>query len=190
MGVPCLKNPLDTWVYQEIIYRNKPDLIIECGTNQGGSAYYFAHLLDLIGHGRLVSIDINENPGKPVHPRVEYLVMSSTSPECEAAIRERVRSGEKVMVILDSDHSKFHVARELEIYSEIVTPGQYLVVEDSNVNGHPVTRSFGPGPMEAVLEFLLRRKDFQVDVAFAERLKMTFNPNGWLCKLDVPAKSA
>ena len=98
MGVPCLKNPLDTWVYQEIIYRNKPDLIIECGTNQGGSAYYFAHLLDLIGHGRLVSIDINENPGKPVHPRVEYLVMSSTSPECEAAIRERVRSGEKVMV--------------------------------------------------------------------------------------------
>jgi cephalosporin hydroxylase len=182
MGAPCLKNPMDAWIYQEILYKLQPDVLIECGTNLGGSAYYFAHLFDLIGRGRVISIDINANPGKPEHPRIEYLVMSSTSPECLAAIGARVRPGEKVMAILDSDHSKAHVAKELELYAPLVTRGQYLVVEDTNLNGHPVTRAYGPGPMEALEEFLARAKDFEVDRAFAERLKLTFFPNGWLRK--------
>jgi cephalosporin hydroxylase len=183
MGVPCLKNPMDAWIYQEILHCNKPDVLIECGTNKGGSAYFFAHLFDLIGGGRVISIDINKNPGKPEHPRIEYLVMSSTSAECVAAIRERIRPGEKVMAILDSDHSQGHVAAELKTYAPIVTRGQYLIVEDTNLNGHPVTRSFGPGPMEAVQDFLAGSKDFKVDRSFAERLKLTFFPNGWLRKI-------
>jgi cephalosporin hydroxylase len=182
MGVPCLKNPFDAWIYQEILHRQRPDVLIECGTNRGGSAYFFGHLFDLMGTGRIISIDINDNPGKPVHPRVEYLVMSSTSPECMAALRERIKPGERVMAVLDSDHSKAHVQRELQLYAPLVTPGQYLVVEDTNVNGHPVTRSFGPGPMEAVHEFLTTTNEFTVDRAFAERLKLTFFPNGWLRK--------
>jgi cephalosporin hydroxylase len=157
MGATILKNPFDMWVYQELICDNKPDLLIECGTK-----LYFAHLFDLLGHGRIVTIDIKNNPGKPVHPRIEYLTMSSTSDECMRELDKRIRPGEKVMVVLDSDHSKKHVRRELELYAPRVTKGQYMVVEDSNVNGHPVTRSFGPGPMEAIHDFLRANRQFEI----------------------------
>lgn len=89
--------------------------------------------------------------------------------------------GERVMVILDSDHSLTHVAGELEAFAPLVTPGCYLIVEDTNINGHPVYPEFGPGPMEAVLEFLPHHPEFVVD-ARCERLLMTFNPNGFLLR--------
>ena len=88
----------------------------------------------------------------------------------------------KVMVILDSDHSEKHVARELEIYSQLVSPGCYLIVEDTNVNGHPVFPNHGPGPMEAVEKFLQARQDFTVDRDM-EKFYLTFNPKGYLKKM-------
>ncbi len=83
------------------------------------------------------------------------------------------------MVILDSDHSRDHVAKELELYADLVTPDSYLVVEDTNVNGHPVNRTHGPGPMEALDRFLASRNDFYRD-RNRERYLMTFNPKGFL----------
>ena len=83
------------------------------------------------------------------------------------------------MVILDSDHSRDHVLRELELYAPFVTRGCYLVVEDTNVNGHPVVPGFGPGPMEAVTAFLRTAADFTVDHA-REKFMLTFNPSGYL----------
>lgn len=182
MGATILKNPFDMWVYQELLFEKKPDLLIECGTNKGGSALYFANMFDLIGNGRIVSVDINNNPGKPIHPRIEYLVMSSTSDECMQELQKRIRPGEKVMAVLDSDHSMKHVRRELELYGPIVSTGQYMVVEDSNVNGHPVTRSYGPGPMEAIHDFLKVNRDFQIDEG-REKFMVTFFPDGWLRKV-------
>jgi cephalosporin hydroxylase len=182
MGATILKNPFDMWIYQELLFENQPDLLIECGTNKGGSALYFAHMFDLLGNGRIVSIDINKNPGKPVHPRIEYLVMSSTSDECMRELSKRIKPGEKVMAVLDSDHSMKHVRRELELYGPMVTKGQYMVVEDSNVNGHPVTRSFGPGPMEAIHDYLHVNRDFEIDPA-REKFMVTFFPDGWLRKV-------
>jgi cephalosporin hydroxylase len=182
MGTTILKNPFDMWVYQELLFENRPDLLIECGTNKGGSSLYFANMFDLLGNGRIVSIDINNNPGKPVHPRIEYLVMSSTSDECMRELQKRIKPGEKIMAVLDSDHSMKHVKRELELYAPLVTKGQYMVVEDSNVNGHPVTRSFGPGPMEAIHDFLGQSKDFEID-ARREKFMVTFFPDGWLRKV-------
>lgn len=179
MGVACLKNPLDLWMYQELLHRNRPDVLVECGTHEGGSALFFAHMFDLIGHGRVISIDIRARPGKPRHPRIEYLAMSSTSLECVHALTERIQLSETVMAVLDSDHSQAHVRKELELYGAMVTKGQYLVVEDTNLNGHPVSRSFGPGPMEALLDFLKTNRQFEVDRR-QERLKVTFSPGGWL----------
>jgi cephalosporin hydroxylase len=180
MGVPLLKLPLDLWIYQEIIYETRPTVIVETGTNKGGSALYFANLLDLLGSGKVISVDVISPPeGAPQHPRIEYLLGSSTDPQILTQIRSRIRKEDRVMVVLDSDHSAAHVRRELELYSPLVSPGCYLVVEDTNVNGHPVFRSHGPGPMEALQDFLAGNQEFSSDLA-REKFAITFSPRGWL----------
>ena len=181
LGVTCLKCPLDMWIYQEILYQLKPDLIIETGTYHGGSALYFGHLCDTLGHGKVVTIDVMEKE-RPTHPRVTYLTGSSTDPEIARSARALAPEDATVMVILDSDHSKSHVLEELRLYSPMVTPGQYLIVEDTNINGHPVRISFGEGPYEAVSDFLQESQAFVPD-ASRERLLLTFNPRGFLKRL-------
>jgi cephalosporin hydroxylase len=182
MGVPTLKCPLDLFVFQEILYENRPDWVIEAGTYKGGSAFYMATLMDALGSGRVVTIDITDQPGKPRHERITYLLGSSTSPEIVASVRSRIGKKDKVMVVLDSDHSAKHVLDELRLYSPLVTPGQYLVVEDTNVNGHPVMPAFGPGPMEALDTFLGENSGFEIDTT-REKFLLTFNPRGYLRKI-------
>ena len=95
---------------------------------------------------------------------------------------ERAAGAGTVLVVLDSDHSRDHVLAEPRAYAPLVTPGSYLVVEDTNINGHPVYEAFGPGPMEAVQDFLKERDDFEADRS-REKFLLTFNPRGWLRKL-------
>jgi cephalosporin hydroxylase len=97
-------------------------------------------------------------------------------------LTRRASDAETVLVVLDSDHSYDHVLAELRAYAPLVTSGSYLVVEDTNINGHPVYEHFGPGPMEAVEDFLKENDAFAVDVT-REKLLLTFNPRGWLRKL-------
>jgi cephalosporin hydroxylase len=171
---------LDLWVYQEIIFGLRPDLIIECGTASGGSALYMASILDIIGNGEAVTIDLQDSTGKPEHGRVRYLVGSTTSAEVVASVARVVESKRTVMVVLDSDHHKDHVLNELRIYSRFVTKGSYLIVEDT-VIGHPVMRDFGDGPMEAVEQFLKENSDFIVDKT-REKFYLSFNPGGYLVR--------
>jgi cephalosporin hydroxylase len=179
LGVPAQKSPQDMWIYQEIINETHPDVLVEAGTADGGSAYYFATVFDAIGRGRVITIDIVKSPKEPKHNRIEYLVGSSTSPEIVAKVKSLIAPGERVMVSLDSDHRKAHVAKELQIYSDLVTNGCYMVVEDTDINGHPVFPSFGPGPMEALQDFL--RVDRRVVIDHSrEKFGMTFFPDGWL----------
>jgi cephalosporin hydroxylase len=178
-GTPVQKNPMDLWIYQEMISEVRPDVIVECGTYKGGSALYMAHLMDLGGKGRLITIDIERYPDLPVHPRITFLLGSSTDPEIVRQVREAIRPGESVMVFLDSDHSKAHVSKELELYHDLVTRGSYLVVEDTDLNGHPILPKHGPGPMEAAEEFLRGNEGFEVDRS-REKLLVTFNPRGYL----------
>jgi cephalosporin hydroxylase len=182
LGTPLRKCPLDLWIYQEIIHEVKPDVIIECGTFQGGSALFFANICDLVGNGRVLTIDIREYEKRPKHERVTFLVGSSTSEEIVKKVRNLVEQDERVMVVLDSDHSMHHVLNEMRIYGEFVTPGSYLIVEDTNINGHPVRPQYDPGPMGAVRIFLKENEAFAVD-AVQEKFYLTFNPNGYLKRI-------
>ena len=180
-GYRTMKSPMDMWTYQEIVAETKPELIVECGTAFGGSSLYLASLLDLLGRGEVVTIDIEARPGQPAHPRIHRIVGSSVDPAIVADIRGRAQ-GRRTMVILDSDHSQAHVSTELEAYRSIVSPGCYLVVEDTNVNGHPVVPDHGPGPMEAVEAFLPSAPEFEVDPS-RERFMLTLNPGGYLRRI-------
>jgi cephalosporin hydroxylase len=179
LGVRTDKCPLDLWVYQEILHELRPDLIVEAGTAYGGSALYLASMCDLLGHGRVVTIDVQEQPGRPQHPRLDYVHGSSSSPEIFERVRAELPVGGRAMVVLDSDHRKEHVLAELRLWSPLVSPGSYLVVEDTILNGHPVSPEFGPGPMEAVEEFLRETDEFEVDRR-REKLYLTFNRRGYL----------
>lgn len=179
MGVRTQKCPLDLWVYQEVLFEVRPDVIIESGTCQGGSALFLASICDLLRNGRIFTIDIDPEPSRPKHKRVRYLLGSSTDAAVVDSVRRRIKPKDRVLAILDSDHSKEHVTNELYAYAPLVTPGSYLIVEDTNINGHPVNPEFGPGPMEAVHEFLLENSDFEIDRS-REKFLMGFNPGGWL----------
>jgi cephalosporin hydroxylase len=177
-GAKTWKAPNDLWLYQEIIHSIKPGLIIETGTAFGGSATYMGWLLDVEGRGQVVSVDIAAR-ATPPHPRVTYIAGSSTDPEIVTKVKDLIPPGEPVMVILDSNHRARHVYAELCAYADLVTPGSYLIVEDTNVNGHPAHPNYGPGPMEAARRFLAERGDFVVDEKM-HRLLLTLNPHGYL----------
>lgn len=182
LGVPLEKYPTDLFIYQEIIFETRPDVIIEAGTLRGGSAYYFAGIFDLLGKGRVITMDIQDYPDKPMHPRIEYLLLSSTSDEAVRRIKSEIKPEDRVMVSLDSNHAAEHVSKELQIYSSLVTKGCYLVVEDTNINGHPVYPSFGPGPMEAVEKFMANNENFEIDRS-REKFKLTVSPRGFLRRI-------
>jgi cephalosporin hydroxylase len=179
LGIQTLKVPTDLWIYQELITAIRPSLIVECGTYRGGSALFLASICDLINWGQVATIDLVEYPDRPQHPRITYIMGSTIAAQTVATVRDML-SGESIcMVILDSDHSRDHVLAEMQLYGPLVSEGCYLIVEDTNVNGHPVLPEFGPGPMEAVEEFLQIHPEFEVDLS-CERFGLTFNPRGYL----------
>jgi cephalosporin hydroxylase len=181
MGTRTEKCPFDMWIYQEIIHAVKPQLIIETGTRHGGSALFFCHLCDLLGQGEVITVDILRPMYGPTHPRLTYLTGSSTDPEIVAQVRRRAQGKKPILVVLDSDHARKHVLDEMREYHSLVTPGSYMIVEDTNANGHPVWPEFGPGPMEAIDAFAKENTDFQIDPR-CEKFLLTFNPRGFLRK--------
>lgn len=183
MGTRILKNPADMWVYQEIIFETKPEVIIETGTFNGGSALFFASMFDILGNGEVITIDVQKMENMPEHKRITYLLGSSYSTEIVKKVESLIKDKNRIMVILDSDHSRDCVFNELNIYHKYVTPGCYLVVEDTNLNGHPVYagHGVGPGPMEALNDYLKTHNDFEIDRT-REKFLITFNPKGFLRK--------
>jgi cephalosporin hydroxylase len=184
LGVVTLQNPNDVWITQEILHEVRPDFVVETGTGFGGSALIWGMILQQLNpDASVITVDIEDHTEDarafPIfHEKVDFLLGSSTDPDLFAAIQQRV-AGKKVVVILDSDHSEEHVLRELKLYSQIVSVGSYLIVQDTNVNGHPADWSHGPGPMEAVEAFLRERDDFEPDES-RERLMLTLHPKGYL----------
>lgn len=167
LGFPLYKMPSDCFNLVDVIWQVKPQLIIETGTAAGGSALFMASYLDAIGSGKILSIDLaGVNRSYPAHPRIAYLGgKSSVDKAVLAEVRNYVESyGSPVMVVLDSDHSREHVLKELEAYHGFVSAGSYLIVEDVNVNNHPVLSEHGPGPYEACEEFFPKHPEFKQDL--------------------------
>jgi len=184
LGVSSEQAPTDNWNVQELIVELHPDYVIETGTLYGGTTLFYADVMSSVNpQGKVITIDIEpkvEAASKmPVwKQRVEMIVGSSVDPKVTDHVAQEVL-GKKVLVTLDSLHTRDHVLKEMEIYSKLVTPGSYLVVQDTNINGHPVYPGFGPGPHEAVQEFLRTHDNFIVDRS-REKFLLTFYPGGWL----------
>ena len=196
-STPVLKCPLDLWIYQEVVAAVRPALIVECGTWAGGSALFLAHTLDIIGNGRIITIDVldtgqvkdhyqQHDPAggsglriRPPHTRIEYLLGSSTDCATVEYVAAALPSEGAIMVIADSDHSLAHAYAELDAYYGFVTAGSYFIMEDTNI---PAS-----GPAQAVDLFLADHPEFVVD-ATREKFLLTFNPGGFLRRQGTPAR--
>jgi cephalosporin hydroxylase len=187
LGTPIHQCPFDLQLYQELIHRLRPGFILQTGVGGGGSVRYFASLLDLIGapsSAIVIGIDVIISPAARgfEHPRVRFIEGSSVAPEIVDQVHNLIAGLTNGFVSLDSDHRAAHVAKELETYQTLAA--EYLVVEDTNLNGHPVHPSFGPGPREAVTAFLASHREFVSDDALWRRNKFSFH--AWLRRLPVP----
>ncbi len=180
LGRPIWQNILDLWVIQETIWEVRPQLLIECGTNRGGSAYFYAHLLDLMGMGNIITIDV-EKMHDLIHPRVEFILGSSVDEDVAVRVRNAASAVQgAVMVVLDSDHSAEHVSRELELYAPLVTPDSFILVQDGVIDVLPMFSAGRPGPLPAIRDFLDRHPEFEPDVERSERFLISHHPLGWL----------
>ena len=181
-GIRTLKLPSDIWNYQEILFERGIEHVIETGTRHGGSALFFAETLAARGsRGLVVSIDIDsESRQLREHPRIRFLVGDSAAAAMvDQAFALLGANPGPIFLILDSDHSRDHVLRELRAWVPRLRCGDYLVVEDTIVNGHPVRPAHGPGPWEAVDAFLAEAPGLLVpDDAREQKFGASFAVNG------------
>ena len=185
-GIQTLQNPLDAWITQEIIQEVKPDFIVEAGTYQGGSAPLWATILEQVNpEGRVITIDIEDQVSAaerlPIWKRkVDFLVGSSTDPAIVAEVRRRVQ-GHRVLVILDSLHTRDHVLAELRAYAPMVNVGSYVIVQDTGL-WRPVRDHPEGWASDAVEAFLAEDRRFAVDPT-RERFILTNCPRGFLRRI-------
>lgn len=193
LGIPIIQYPQDILAMQELVWRIRPELIIETGVAHGGSLILSASLLELIGgSGRVVGIDVDIRPhnrkaieAHPMMKRITLLEGSSIADETVARVEGIAKGKAPILVILDSNHTHAHVARELEVYSSLVTAGSYLVVFDTVIEDMPgpfPDRPWGRGnnPKTAVREFLKENDRFVVDSEMESKLLVTVAPEGYL----------
>ena len=201
MGRPIIQLPEDMIRIQEVIWRLAPDVVIETGVAHGGSLVFYAGLLAARGKGRVIGVDVEIRPhnraaieAHPMSGRIHLVEGSSTAPATVAAVRDMVRPGEVVLVILDSNHSRDHVAGELDAYASLVTSGSYIVACDgimAQIAGAPRTQPDWTwnNPITAVDDFLNRNRAFRLEepgFAFNEgavRERVTYWPKCFLRRI-------
>jgi cephalosporin hydroxylase len=180
-GVQVLKNPLDMWVYQEMIFDQKPAVLVEIGNWQGGSALAFAHWFDLLGKGRVICVDVDHSLIQPVvweHPRISFVTGDAAAvlPQVAASLVGEERNN--VMVIEDSSHEMAQTLGVLRAYAPLTPIGRHFVVEDG-ICRHGIDMGPTPGPMEACEAFVAEDPRFEIDRSL-ENWLLTWNPKGFL----------
>jgi cephalosporin hydroxylase len=176
VGHPLIQTPHDLWTIQETISAVRPALLIETGTFKGGSSMFYAHLMDLLDYGRIITVDLTKKHDRS-HPRVTYLLGDSVG---DAVVDEMTKAVSEadgpIMVILDSGHTAEHVSREMDIYGDFVTPGSYMLVQDGKYDskGRP------QGPLKSIVEYLPDHPEFEVEHGKCNRFLITHHPLGWL----------
>ena len=193
MGRSIIQYPQDMVVMQELIWEIKPDLIIETGIAHGGSLIFYASILELIGKGEILGIDIDirdhnkkEIEAHPMAKRISMIQGSSIDPITVEQVKEIAKDKKTIMVLFDSNHSHEHVLEELRAYANLTTVGSYCVVFDTIVEDLPKDtyndRPWGVGsnPKTAVFEFLKTNNDFEIDKSIDNKILISVAPDGYL----------
>ena len=198
LGRPIIQLPDDMIRIQEAIFQVKPDVIVETGIAHGGSLVYYASVMAMLGKGRVIGIDVEIRPhnraAMEAHPLIDRITMiegGSTDPATVARVKGLIKPGETVMLILDSNHARDHVATELEAYADIVTSGSYILSQDGVMKLVAGMPRSGPdwdenNPITAVEAFLAIHPEFELQKAprpFDETLETpdcSHHPSGWL----------
>ena len=193
LGLPMIQLPADIVVTQEVIWQTQPDVIIETGVAWGGSILMYASLMQLYGKGKVIGIDLNlydhvseQIMSYPFSNRIQLYKGSSTDESIVAKIKSQIKPGDKVMVILDSNHTHEHVLNELRAYGSLVSKGQFLIVSDTIVEDIPPQthrpRPWGPGnnPKTALFQYLKEVDRFEIDAYTNTKLLTTFSPMGYV----------
>jgi cephalosporin hydroxylase len=193
LGRPIIQYPSDIIAMQEIIWQVQPDLIIETGIAHGGSIIFSASILEIIGHGEVVAIDIDirkhnleEIENHPLFKRITMIEASSIDLNVVEQIKNIAKNKKKILVFLDSNHTHEHVLNELKLYSPFVSKGSYIIVFDTFVEDLPEefssSKPWGKGdnPKTAVWEFLKTNDNFIIDRSFENKMLITSAPDGFL----------
>jgi cephalosporin hydroxylase len=195
LGIPIIQVPEDILMVQELIWKLRPDVVVESGVAHGGALVLYASILELLGRGRVIGVDIEIRKynrlaieSHPMARRITLIEGSSTDAGTVDAVRRLIAPAQRTMVMLDSNHTKAHVRQELELYAPMVTPGSYLIVFDEVMpmvadapNGRPDWDT--DNPLEAVRDFLAEHPEFEIDRAY-ERLVTTYCRGGFLRRLE------
>lgn len=192
MGVPIIQYPQDILAMQEIVWSMRPEVIVETGVARGGSLVFYASMLELLGCGEVIGIDIDIRPhnraaieGHPMARRIRLVQGSSIDHAIVEAVHQMV-GGRRALVVLDSNHTHAHVLAELFAYASLVPVGGHLVVMDTVIEDMPTDsfpdRPWGPGnnPKTAVQEFLASHPNFTTEVDIHNKLLITVAPGGYL----------
>lgn len=197
LGRPLIQLPMDAMAVQEILWAVKPDLVIETGVAHGGSLMLSASILQMIGHGEVLGVDIEVRPHNrraledhPLAHRVSLIEGSSIDPAIVAQVRARAAGKAKVLICLDSNHTHEHVLAELNAYADLVSIGSYCIVFDTFVEDMPddyvwTDRPWGKGnnPKTAVREWLKSHPEFEIDHSMDDKLLITSAPDGFLHRI-------
>jgi Cephalosporin hydroxylase len=194
LGRPIIQYPQDILAMQEIIWKVKPDMILETGIARGGSLIFYASMLELIGNnGIVVGIDIDirehnrcEIEKNPMYKRIKMIEGSSIDKEVAEKVYDIAKDKKNILVVLDSCHTYEHVKEEIELYSVLIHEGSYLIVFDTVIEDMPKgffndrPWNVGNNPKTAVLEFLKENERFEIDKSIEEKLLFTVAPSGYL----------